>query len=69
MCIPVLKGDKWKPKCKCPADCAGERHDPVCSVYGKEYNNLCELHLYACNKGRNIEMAFKGGCVGKLDKI
>ncbi|XP_072038229.1 SPARC-like [Amphiura filiformis] len=68
MCIPVLKGDKWKPKCKCPEDCTNERLDPVCSVYGKQYNNLCELHLYGCNKGKNIMMAYKGECVASQEE-
>ncbi|XP_041485866.1 SPARC-like [Lytechinus variegatus] len=52
-----------KATCVCPKNCAGEDVNPVCSVFGKQYDNECQLHRYACKKKKNIPMAFKKPCI------
>ncbi|XP_033100086.1 SPARC-like [Anneissia japonica] len=64
MCEVVEKGKKLKPSCVCPDECPSEVA-PVCSVYGKQYDNLCLLHKTACQKKRAIPLAFFGECVAK----
>ncbi|XP_071952588.1 SPARC-like [Antedon mediterranea] len=64
MCVVVEKGTKLKPSCVCPEECPTEV-EPVCSVYGKQYDNLCTLHKVACEKKRAIPVAFLSECIAK----
>lgn len=49
--------------CVCPTNCDHEAVSPVCSVYGREYDNLCLLHKEGCSKKKNIRLAYKGHCI------
>ncbi|XP_032233454.1 testican-2 [Nematostella vectensis] len=47
--------------CVCPQVCLDERIT-VCSVYVLEFNNLCELHKFACRYEIPIGVASMGPC-------
>ncbi|XP_032222890.1 SPARC [Nematostella vectensis] len=50
--------------CECPVSCPNT-YEPVCSVYGIQFPNKCELHMFACIEGVNIGVKNKGPCVNK----
>lgn len=52
-----------KPSCVCPTSCVGEQDSPVCSVFGKQYANLCEFHKFSCKKRKSIPLAFEKPCI------
>lgn len=49
--------------CECPTGCPSEEHEPVCSVYGMEFQSRCELHKFACNYGIVMGVENQGKCV------
>nr|XP_015195719.1 PREDICTED: SPARC-like [Lepisosteus oculatus]XP_015195720.1 PREDICTED: SPARC-like [Lepisosteus oculatus]XP_015195721.1 PREDICTED: SPARC-like [Lepisosteus oculatus] len=53
-----------KTKCVCPRACSSKL-DPVCSNYGRQYNNECLLHKEACSKRRYIKVSYYGKCLAK----
>ncbi|XP_071830104.1 SPARC-like [Apostichopus japonicus] len=66
-CTPGEKNGKLKAVCECPENCP-DVYQPVCSVYGRQYENLCKLHEYTCKKGKNIPMAYNGICIASQKK-
>lgn len=66
-CTSQMKKGKEKAVCACPEDCP-DVFQPVCSVYGRQFDNLCKLHLYTCKKGKNIPMAYEGECIASQKK-
>lgn len=64
MCIVVRNSQGYREaRCHCPMDCSKEYSGPVCSIYGREYNNKCLLHKEACRKRRFIRVAYEGNCI------
>ena len=57
------------PKCVCPENCDGEPEKPVCSVYGKQYDNKCSFHKYSCKKRKAIPLAFEKACIGEYRSV
>lgn len=55
-------------KCFCPLSCSRNDQSPVCSIYGREYDNTCFLHLEACRKRRYIKVAYPGNCIASQAK-
>lgn len=58
------KDGTQKPRCVCPKTCPSEPH-PVCSNYGRQYDNECLLHKEACRKHRQITVSYHGECLAK----
>ncbi|XP_070545250.1 SPARC-like [Ptychodera flava] len=67
MCEVVEKNGRKTATCVCPTECPHQL-DRVCSVYGRQYDNLCQLHLEACNKKKHIGVAYKGKCIASQDR-
>lgn len=67
-CEVVDKKGSRVAQCVCPTDCEYEPESPVCSVYGREYDNVCLLHKEACAKKKNIRVAYKGRCIASQRK-
>lgn len=57
MCIV----ERTRASCVCPKACLNEL-DPVCSHFLVEYQNLCELHKFACKHELSIGVSSKGPC-------
>jgi len=53
---------RYETECFCPTYCEPSSA-PVCSVYGKQYDSKCHLHLEACKQDRNIDIAYEGACI------
>ncbi|XP_019626667.1 PREDICTED: SPARC-like isoform X2 [Branchiostoma belcheri] len=66
MCTVDYSKGNPRPKCICPTNCPREM-EPVCSVYGRTYDNMCRLHVEACRKKRRIEVAYQGECIAKQE--
>ena len=47
--------------CDCPTEC-DEEEEPHCSVFLKDYQNLCEVHRHACRMQINVAVKHKGKC-------
>jgi len=62
-CEIVEKKGKRIATCTCPTNCDDEPESPVCSVYGREYDNICLMHMEACSKKKTIRVAYKGRCI------
>jgi len=58
----VTNLEKYETECFCPTYCE-PGNEPVCSVYGKEYESKCHLHMEACKQDRNIGIAYEGACI------
>lgn len=52
------------PKCMCPKTCPGEQK-PVCSAYGRQYDNACLLYKEACRRRRRIGISYYGECIAR----
>jgi len=55
-------------RCSCPKHCTNDYTGPVCSIYGREYDNKCLLHKEACRKRRFIKVAYDGHCIASQAK-
>lgn len=66
-CTPQMKNGKLKPVCACPDSCP-DLEQPICSVYGRQYDNLCKFHEYTCKKRKNIPIAFHEPCIASQKK-
>nr|XP_002735796.1 PREDICTED: SPARC-like isoform X1 [Saccoglossus kowalevskii] len=66
MCTVVEKNGEPSTTCSCPTECSDE-YEPVCSVFGREYDNRCKLHLQACSKRKHIAVAFEGKCIASQE--
>ncbi|XP_072164660.1 SPARC-like [Diadema setosum] len=62
-CQVVMKEGVPTAECRCPVSCAGYPEKPVCSVFGKQYDNICEFHRFQCKKKKVIRLAFEKPCV------
>lgn len=63
MCV-VKDLEKSITECVCPKTCPkGNDKTKVCSAMGVQFESKCHLHMHACRKGRNIEVAYDGSCV------
>ncbi|CAK8679314.1 unnamed protein product [Clavelina lepadiformis] len=67
-CQVLTKNGKRRPTCVCPEECDANEAAPVCSVYGRQYDNKCFLHLEACKKKRKINVAYEGPCIASQTK-
>ncbi|XP_038060376.1 SPARC-like [Patiria miniata] len=63
ICITEEIDGKLEANCDCPESCPDTAVKPVCSVYGKQYDSLCHLRLYACKRQRSYPLAYKKPCV------
>jgi len=69
MCtVEVDEFGRREAKCHCPTSCSRDNVTPVCSIYGREYNNKCFLHKEACRKRRHIRVAYEGNCIASQAK-
>ena len=59
MCVTKTDGQK---ECQCPTSCQLLNEDRVCSVYGIDFRNLCELHRFACAYRIDIAVKNRGRC-------
>ncbi|XP_077999290.1 SPARC-like [Glandiceps talaboti] len=66
MCQVVEKKGRKTAECVCPEECDDE-DSPVCSVYGRQYDNRCKLHKLACKKGKYIRVAYEGKCIASQE--
>ena len=48
--------------CECTTDCPKES-DPVCSVFGMQFSNPCEMRKFACRNGIVVKAENKGKCI------
>ncbi|XP_022105731.1 SPARC-like [Acanthaster planci] len=67
ICISEEVDGKLKPICDCPESCPDGPVRPVCSVYGKQYDSLCQLRLYACKRRRSYPLAYKKPCIASQE--
>jgi len=68
MCEVVVGKDGFREaSCFCPKSCP-KMNSPVCSIYGKQYNNECLLHMEACRKKRYIRIANQGACIASQER-
>ncbi|XP_078493859.1 SPARC isoform X2 [Ciona intestinalis] len=56
------------PTCVCPRSCNTTHIEPVCSMYGRQYDSECLMHLEACKKRKNIKLAYEGACIASQAK-
>ncbi|XP_046614325.1 agrin-like isoform X1 [Neodiprion virginianus] len=63
-CVRTRNGSDAKCECatSCPSLGDHEGGSPVCGSDGVDYPNLCELNRFACTKGLNVTVAFRGKC-------
>ncbi|XP_033644478.1 SPARC-like [Asterias rubens] len=66
ICISKEIDGILQPVCECPESCP-DIVKPVCSVYGKQYDSLCHLRLFACKKQRSYPLAYPKPCVASQE--
>jgi len=68
MCKVVVSEDGFREaSCFCPKSCP-KINSPVCSIYGKQYNSECLLHMEACRKKRYMRIANQGECIASQER-